>query len=142
MREVETTGAASPVPDGERLETWAVAAIAPGWRPSPGEAELLPVPGRLELFGGGFVFRADDAVDRRTGERLVGMVPAASVREAGPLSPGTHITPTELAGLWMPRMMRRLRCPGFAVRTSDGDWAFDCPAGVRRARRVSELYAR
>jgi hypothetical protein len=140
MREIETAGRPAPAPDGEPPETWDVAAIGPGWRPPPGEDELLPVAGRLELFDDAMVFRADDAVDRRTGEPLVAVVAAASVREAGPLSPGTHITPTELAGLWMPRMMRRLRCPGFAVRTSDGDWAFDCPGGARRAREVSRRY--
>jgi hypothetical protein len=141
MRKIEATGPPVTASEGEPLETWNVAAVGPGWRPPPGEPELLPVPGRLELHADALIFRADDAVDRRTGEPLVAVVHGASVRNAGPLSPGTYITPTKLAGLWMPRLLRRLRCPGFAMRTSDGVWAFDCPAGVRRAREVSRRYA-
>jgi hypothetical protein len=41
----------------------------------------------------------------------------------------------------MPRFMRRFRCPGFSVRTRDGDWIFDCRSGPQRAREVQRRYA-
>jgi len=143
MREIdrEAADAAGTPPAGEPLEAWGVAAVGPAWRPSPDEAELRQVPGRLELYPDALVFRADEAIDRVTREPVVDVVPARAVTGAGPLSPGSHVTPTELAGLWMPRPLRRLRCPGFVVSTSDGPWMFDCPHGVRRAREVSRRYA-
>ena len=134
-----TPGAA---PASEPIDEWEVAAIGPGWTPVAGESELWPVSGRLALHSEGLVFRADDAVDRASGELVLASVPAETVLEAGPLSPGSKLTPTELAGLWMPRPLRRFRCGGFAVRTRDGDWVFDCPHGVRRAREVSRRYVR
>jgi hypothetical protein len=142
MREIETAAAAAPAPApaGEPLDAWSVAAAGPEWRPPPGETELRPVSGRLELFPDALVFRADDTVDRTTGEPLVAVVPATAVTGAGPLSPGARVTSTELAGQWMARPLRRLRCPGFVVATSDGSWLFDCPHGVRRAREVSRRY--
>jgi hypothetical protein len=69
------------------------------------------------------------------------VIPAAEVLEAGPLSPGSKLTPDELAGRWMPKPLRRVRCPGFAIRTSGGSWAFDCPHGQKRAREVGGRYA-
>ena len=143
MREIETAAAAAPVsaPVGEPMEVWSVAAVGPAWQPPPSETELLPVPGRLELYPDALVFRADEAIDRRTGEAVVDVVPARAVTGAGPLSPGSHVTPTELAGLWMARPLRRFRCPGFVVSTSDGPWLFDCPRGERRAREVARRYA-
>jgi hypothetical protein len=128
-------------PAGKALQTWSVGAVGPEWQPPPGEMELLPVPGRLELYPDALVFRADEAIDRRTREPVVAIVPARSVTGAGPLSPGSRVTPTELAGRWMARPLRRFRCPGFVVSTSNGPWMFDCPHGVRRAREVSRLYA-
>jgi len=142
MREIETAAVApATAPAGEPLEVWDVAAVGPEWRPPPDEAELPPVPGRLELYPGALVFRADDTVDRTTGEPLLSVVPAAAVTGAGPLSPGARVTSTELAGQWMPRPLRRLRCPGFIVSTSAGPWLFDCPHGVKRADEVSRRYA-
>ena len=141
MRQIEVTGARAALPAGEPFERWKVAAIGPGWVPMAGEAELWPVEGRLGLHGDGLVFTAEDTVDRVSGEPVVTVIPAASVLDSGPLSPGSRITPSELAGLWMPRFLRRFRCPGFAVRTREGDWAFDCPHGQRRANEVSRRYA-
>ena len=128
-------------PHSEPIEEWEVAAIGPGWAPLAGQAELAPVAGRLALHPEGLVFRADDAVDRASGERIVAVVPAETVLDVGPLSPGSPITQTEQAGLWMPRFLRRFRCGGFAVRTRDGDWVFDCPHGVRRAGEVASRYS-
>jgi hypothetical protein len=140
MREVDTGGAAPTPPDGEPADVWAVAAIGPGWAPPPSEAELPPVPGRLELYAEAIVFRADDAVDRASGRPVVGVIRPSEVIEVGPLSPGTQITPTELAGAWMPAWQRRLRCPGFALRTAGGGWVFDAPDGKRRAKAVARRY--
>lgn len=140
MREIEVTAPPGAVPASEPIDEWEVAAIGPGWTPVAGEAELRPVSGRLALHPEGLVFRADDAVDRASGELVVASVPGETVLDAGPLSPGTKLTPTELAGLSMPRPLRRFRCGGFAVRTRDGDWVFDSPHGVRRAREVSRRY--
>jgi hypothetical protein len=129
-REVET-------PAGEPLESWDVAAVGPDWRPAPGEADVPPVDGRLELYADALVFRADDAATRA---RLAQVIPGASVLDAGPLSPGSMLTPSMPAGQWMPRALRRLRCPGFVVSTGAGAWAFDSPHGQRRARAVRERY--
>ena len=115
------------------LEEWEVAAVGPAWRPAPGESEVPPVEGRLELHADALVFRAAD--------RDPEVIPAASVIDAGPLSPGSRITPSEVAGRWMPGPLRRFRCPGFAIRTDAGSWAFDCPHGQKRAREVSRRYA-
>jgi hypothetical protein len=129
------------VPAGAPEDTWAVAAIGPEWRPPPGEAELAPVPGRLELHPDGLVFRAEDVMDATTGAVLVSVVPAGDIHAAGPLSPGTRATPTTLAGSWMPAWQRRLRPPGFLVSTSHGPWLFDAPHGRRRAGIIAERYA-
>jgi hypothetical protein len=118
-----------------------VRAIGPGWTPVAGEAELWPVEGRLALHPECLVFSAEGTVDRASGEPVVAVIPAESVLDSGPLSPGSRITPSELAGLWMPRFLRRLRSPGFSVRTREGDWVFDCPHGQQRAREVSRRYA-
>ena len=143
MREVDRDAAAAAVaaPAGEPLDAWSVAAVGPQWRPPPDEMELRPVPGRLELYADALVFRADEAIDRRTREPVVDVIPAHTVTGAGPLSPGSRATPSELAGLWMPRPLRRFRCPGFVVSTSDGPWLFDCRHGERRAREASRRYA-
>ena len=142
MREIDRAAATAPAPTGDPLQVWSVAAVGPQWQPPPDETELRPVPGRLELYPDALVFRADEAVDRRTRALVVDVVPARAVTGAGPLSPGSPITPTELAGSWMARPLRRLRCPGFVVSTGDGPWLFDCPHGVRRAREVGRRYAR
>jgi hypothetical protein len=142
MREIEVTAPTGAVPTSAAIDEWTVSAIAPGWTPVAGESELRPVRGRLTLHPEGFVFRADDAVDRTSGEPVVASVPAEAVLEAGPLSPGSKLTPTMLAGLWMPRPLRRFRCGGFAVRTRDGAWVFDSPHGVRRARELNRRYTR
>jgi hypothetical protein len=127
-------------PPSESPERWEVAAIGPGWTPVAGDTELLPVAGSLALQPEGLVFRAEGTVDRATDDPLAALIPADSVTDSGPLSPGTRITPSELAGLWMPRFLRRFRCPGFSVRTSDGDWVFDCRHGQARAREVQRRY--
>ena len=98
------------------------------------------MPGRLELYPDAIVFRSSETIDRRTGEPVVEVVPAGEVTGAGPLSPGARVTSTELAGRWMPRPLRRLRCPGFVVSTSDGSWLFDCPHGVSARARSSGRY--
>ncbi len=141
MRQIELTAPPAAQPTSEPFDEWEVAAIGPGWAPVAGEAELWPVDGRLSLHPEGLVFRAEETVDRASGEPVVAVISAASVLDSGPLSPGSRITPTELAGLWMPRFLRRLRSPGFSVRTREGDWVFDCPHGSRRAQEVSSRYA-
>jgi hypothetical protein len=141
VRQIELTAAPAAPPSSEPFEQWEVAAIGPGWTPVAGETELWPVEGRLALHPEGLVFRADRTVDRASGEPVVGVIAAASVLDSGPLSPGSRITPSEPAGLWMPRFLRRFRSPGFSVRTRDGDWVFDCPHGQERAREVSRRYA-
>jgi hypothetical protein len=141
VRQIEVTTRAATPPSSEPFERWEVAAIGPGWTPLAGEDELWPVNGRLALHPEGLVFSAEETVDRASGEPVVAVIPAASVIDSGPLSPGSLITPSELAGLWMPRILRRLRSPGFAVRTIEGGWVFDCPHGPQRAREVSRRYA-
>jgi hypothetical protein len=141
VRQIDSDGPDPALPAGEPLEEWPVAAIGPRWRPLPGESELLSVPGRLLLHPEALVFRADDVVDRRTGEPVVGVVPAGAVAHAGPLSPGSRMSPSEPAGRWMPGPLRRFRCPGFVVGTEEGAWVFDCPHGVRRAEEISRRYA-
>ncbi len=135
------TGPQVAPPASEPFDRWEVAAIGPGWLPGAGEAELWPVEGRLALHSEGLVFRAEGTVDRASAEPVVGVIPAAAVLDSGPLSPGSRITPSELAGLWMPRFLRRFRCPGFSVRTREGDWVFDCPHGQQRADEVNRRYA-
>ena len=141
MRQIEVTVPPAEPPASEPLERWEVAAIGPHWTPLPGETELRPVEGRLALHMEALVFRAEDTVSRASGEPVVGVIPAEAVLDSGPLSPGSRMTPSEPAGLWMPRFMRRFRCPGFSVRTRDGDWVFDCPHGQRRALEVARRYA-
>jgi hypothetical protein len=139
VREIDDTAPPPATPSDAPLETWEdVAAVGPSWRPAPGERDLRPVPGRLELHASVLVFRATEAVDRATGAPLAGVI--GDVQEAGPLSPGSLITPTERAGLWMPGWMRRFRCPGFAVRTGTGSWIFDSPHGQQRAATVRARY--
>jgi hypothetical protein len=138
-REIDAGPPPPAAPAGEPQDVWDdVAAVGPAWRPAAGESELQPVAGRLELYPQALVFRASDAVDRATGTPLVGVI--GDVQESGPLSPGSLITPTERAGLWMPGWMRRFRCPGFAVRTSTGSWIFDSPHGQQRAATVRSRY--
>jgi hypothetical protein len=141
VRQIELTGAPATQPASEPFAEWKVAAIGPDWTPIAGEDELWPVEGRFSLHPEGLVFRAEGTVDRSSGEPVVAVIPAGSVLDSGPLSPGSRITPSELAGLWMPRYMRRLRSPGFSVRTREGDWVFDCPHGAKRADEVSRRYA-
>jgi hypothetical protein len=141
VREIDVSGQAPALPTSEPFERWEVAAVGPAWTPAPGESELWPVEGSLALHPEGLVFRADETVDRANGERVVAVIPAESVLDSGPLAPGSLVTPSEPAGLWMPRFMRRFRCPGFSVRTRDGDWVFDSRGGQRRAREVQRRYA-
>ena len=141
VRLIEVTASPTAPPSGEPFERWEVAAIGPGWTPVAGEAELWPVEGRLALHPEGLVFSAEQTVDRASGEPVVAVIRAESVLDSGPLSPGSMITPSDPAGLWMPRFLRRFRCPGFSVRTRDGDWVFDCSHGQQRAREVSRRYA-
>lgn len=141
MREIETAGPNPAAPASEPLEEWQVAAIGPDWAPAPGEAELRPVEGSLSLHREGLFFRAEDAVARGSGEPVSALIPAESVIDAGPLSAGSRVTQSELAGLWMPRPLRRFRTPGFSVRTREGAWVFDCPHGQSRAREVTRRYA-
>jgi hypothetical protein len=141
VREIQVTRPPAAAPASEPFEHWEVTAIGPGWTPLPGERELWPVAGSLSLHPEALVFRAAEAVDRANGEPVVGVIPADTVLESGPLAPGSLITPSEAAGLWMPRFMRRFRCPGFSVRTRDGDWVFDCPGGRQRAGEVQRRYA-
>jgi hypothetical protein len=140
VREIEVTRPATAAPASEPLERWDVAAIGPGWTPVAGDAELWPVTGSLSLHPEGLVFRAKATVDRANGEPVAAVIPADSVTDSGPLSPGTRITPSEPAGLWMPRFLRRFRCPGFSIRTREGDWVFDCRHGQARAREVQRRY--
>jgi len=116
---------------GPVLDTWDVVAVAPTWQPAPGADSVEPVAGRLVLFTDRLVFE---------GEGRSETLMAGDVLEAGPLSPGSRLTPDELAGRWMPKPLRRVRCPGFAIRTSAGAWVFDCPHGVKRAREVGARY--
>jgi hypothetical protein len=118
--------------DGDILDEWEVLAVAPHWRPPPGAQTVEPVAGRLQLFTDRLVFRGP-------GEPEV--IPASAVLEAGPLSPGSLLAAGAPAGAWMPKRLRRFRCPGFAISTTAGGWAFDCPHGVKRARKVSGRYA-
>lgn len=121
--------------------TWPVRAIGPNWRPPPTEPELQPVPGVLRVHPEGLVFRADDAVDRTTGQPLAAMIPADTVLDAGPLTPGTRLVSSEPAGSWMPRWQRRWRIPGFAIRTTtDGGWGFETPRGASRSSLVNRIY--
>jgi hypothetical protein len=139
--EIDTAGAAPAPPQGPAHEAWEVTAIGPDWRPPPGQAELAPARGRLALHDGALVFSADDVTDRATGERVVAVIPASAVTGAGPLSPGSRLTPSVPAGQWMPAPLRRLRCPGFAVTTTAGTWVFDAPKGLKRAEALRRRYA-
>jgi len=141
VREIQVVGSADAPPGSDEFERWDVAAVGPAWTPLPGEPELWPVEGSLSLHPEGLVFRAGETVDRASGQPVLAVIRAESVLDTGPLTPGSYITPSELAGLWMPRFMRRFRCPGFSVRTRDGDWIFDCRGGPRRAREVQRRYA-
>lgn len=135
----ERTGA-DELPAGGPVEEWTLHAVGPGWTPPPGEAELAPVPGRLTLHGEAVIFRSDADVTDLSGEPVTSVIPADSILDAAPLSPGSHITPSSLAGTWMPALLRRLRCPGFVIRTTEGTWAFDSPSGQHRALAISRRY--
>jgi hypothetical protein len=140
--EIDTAAGPAPAPpQSPAHEHWEVTAIGPDWRPPPGEPELAPAYGRLSLHDDALVFRADEVTDRATGAPVVAVIPAASVTGAGPLSPGTRLTPSVLAGQWMPAPLRRLRCPGFVVNTVAGTWVFDAPKGLKRAEAVRRRYA-
>lgn len=144
MRELERSAPASDSspPQGEAVAAWGeFDALAPHWRPSPGENELSPVRGRLALHPQGLVFRADDVVDSATGQPVVEVVAGSAIVDASPLSPGSQMTPTRQAGEWMPRLLRKLRCPGFVVATAEGAWVFDGPKGVQRADEVRKRFA-
>jgi hypothetical protein len=99
------------------------------------------VHGRLELHPEGLLFRADDAVDAAGGGPVVELVAAEAIQSASPLSPGSLMTPTRQAGGWMPRLLRKARCPGFVVSTAEGPWVFDGPHGVRRAQELRKRFA-
>jgi hypothetical protein len=135
-----TVSSAAP-PAGEPVAVGELAAVGADWRPAAGEEDLPVARGRLELHPEGLVFRADDVIDRATGEPVVAVIPAETIVDAGPLSPGSPLTSTRAAGEWMAAPLRRLRCPGFAVRTAAGAWAFDSPRGVKRAEEVRRRYA-
>jgi hypothetical protein len=141
VRQIELSAAPASPPGSDPFTDWEVAAIGPDWTPVAGETELWPVEGRLALHSEGLVFRARETVDRASGQPVVAVIPADAVLDSGPLSPGSRITPSELAGLWMPQFLRRFRSPGFSVRTREGDWVFDCPHGAQRAQEVSRRYA-
>lgn len=135
MRVVETGVPPQPPPGGVVLETWDLAAVGPTWLPDPGQGDLVPVDGVLEVQSDTLVFRASDAVDARTGKPLVAVIPASTMRAIGPLSPGDPG-----AGRWMPRWQRRLRSPGFVVGTDAGAWVFDGPQGPKRAQALSDRF--
>ena len=122
-------------PAGQALDTWELAAVGPTWRPGPGEDGVAAVDGVLEVHGDALVFRARDAVDAATGSPLVAVIPAATIRAIGPLSPGSPG-----AGGWLPGWQRRLRSPGFVVGTDAGAWMFDGPHGPKRADALSERF--
>ena len=112
-------------------EEWEVVAVGPAWQPPPGSGEVAPAHGRLLLRVDALVFRGDDG-----SETVI-----TGITDAGPLSPGSRITPSRVAGQWMAAPLRRLRCPGFAVVTTAGPWLFDAPHGASRAQAVRERYA-
>jgi hypothetical protein len=138
---IERAGPAADAPAGEPLEVWEVAAVGPEWRPAAGEDDVPVAHGRLELHPDALVFRAEDVVDRATGAPVVEVIAADSVLDAGPLAPGSRLTAKRSAGEWMAAPLRRLRCPGFAVSTPSGGWAFDGPKGVKRAEEIRRRYA-
>jgi len=113
-------------------DEWNVLAVGPAWQPAPGTDEVAPARGRLLLRDDALVFRGDDGAET--------VIPAADITDAGPLSPGSRLTPSQAAGQWMAAPLRRVRCPGFAVVTTGGPWVFDAPQGAKRARTVRERY--
>jgi hypothetical protein len=135
MRTVDTGVPPGTPPDGPVLESWELAAVGPSWRPALGEDVVEPVDGVLEIHTDALVFRARAAVDAGTGSPLVAVIPAATIRAIGPLSPGDPG-----AGGWMPKWQRRLRSPGFVVGTDAGAWVFDGPEGPKRARALSNRF--
>lgn len=135
MRAVDVGASPPAPPDGPVLDSWELAAVGPAWRPPPGEHAVLPVEGVLEIHSDALVFRARDAIDVATGDPLVDVIPAATMREIGPLSPGSPGT-----GEWMPRWQRRMRSPGFVVATEVGGWVFDGPEGPKRADALSRRF--
>jgi hypothetical protein len=135
MRAVDTGAPPVSPPDGPALESWRLAAAGPTWLPGPGEQEFAPVDGVLEVHTAALVFRASEAVDARSGEPVVAVIPASEMRSIGPLSPGDPV-----AGRWMPKWQRRMRSPGFAVATDAGAWVFAGPDGPKRARALSDRF--
>jgi hypothetical protein len=135
MRVVDSGAPAAARPDGPALEAWQVAAVGPTWRPAPGEKAVTTVDGVLEVLTDALVFRAHDALDTATSAPLVAVIPAATIRTVGPLSPGSAGS-----GGWMPGWQRRFRSPGFAVGTDMGAWVFDCPHGQRRAGALRDRF--
>jgi hypothetical protein len=142
MPDVDLAGPAGEPPAGEPDAVWELSAVDPGWRPPPGEDDVPVGRGRLELHPEALVFRADDVFDRATGEPVVGVIPAAAIVDAGPLSPGSLLNQTRAAGEWMRGPLQGMRCPGFAISTAAGAWGFGCPGGVRRADEVRRRYLR
>jgi hypothetical protein len=108
-------------------------AVGPEWRPPPGSDEVAPARGWLLLHDDALVFRADDGTET--------VIAAADIKDAGPLSPGSRLTPSQAAGQWMAAPLRRVRSPGFAVVTTGGPWVFDAPHGAKRAQTVRQRYA-
>ena len=138
---IDRAGPSAAPPAGEPAAVWELAAVGADWRPAAGEEDVPVARGRLELHPEGLVFRADEVIDGATGEPVIAVIPADTIVDAGPLSPGSPLTRTRTAGEWMAAPLRRLRCPGFAVRTSAGAWAFDGPRGVKRAEEIRRRYA-
>jgi hypothetical protein len=135
VRAVDVGDRPGAPPDGPVLESWELAAVGPSWRPPPGEHSLEPVDGVLEIHADALVFRAREVVDMGTGAPLVAVIPVATMRAIGPLTPGTPVV-----GGWMPKWQRRLRSPGFAVDTAAGGWVFDGPEGPKRARELTDRF--
>jgi hypothetical protein len=135
VRAVDVGDRPGAPPDGPVLESWELAAVGPTWRPPPGEHAVEPVDGVLEVHTDALVFRAREVVDVGTGAPVVAVIPAATMRAIGPLSPGSPG-----AGGWMPGWQRRLRSPGFVVGTEAGAWVFDGPHGPKRAEALSARF--
>jgi hypothetical protein len=135
MTSIDAGGPDGSVPSGPPLDRWELAVMGPSWRPPPGEFEVRPVPGSVEVHPDSLVFRALDVVDVATGSPVVAVIPATSIRTIGPLAPGSPGV-----GAWLPKWQRRLRSPGFVVGTDAGAWVFDGPDGPKRASALSQRF--